>query len=63
MLIKIFVDTLATKIRIWRVSMPAEEIYLSTCIGSVVVPTNANTSEEQLRQLIDNFWQLRVSVF
>ncbi|KAG1175300.1 hypothetical protein G6F36_011121 [Rhizopus arrhizus] len=52
----------ATKIRIWRVSMPAEEIYLSTCIGSVVVPTNANTSEEQLRQLIDNFWQLRTSI-
>ena len=40
--------------------MPASEVYVVNCIGSVEVPTDSKTSEEKLRKLIDLFWFFRV---
>ncbi|KAI9262603.1 hypothetical protein EDC94DRAFT_561559 [Helicostylum pulchrum] len=47
-----------TKIRIWRTFMPTGQIYVINCIGSVEVPTDAKSSKENLRKLIDMFWFL-----
>ncbi|KAI7873841.1 uncharacterized protein EV154DRAFT_430592, partial [Mucor mucedo] len=57
-----FMAFLATKIRIWRLSMPASKIYITNCIGSVEVPVQAKTCEEKLRKLIDLFWLLRLLI-
>ncbi|KAI9022947.1 hypothetical protein CLU79DRAFT_749632 [Phycomyces nitens] len=54
-----FVQATPTKIRVWRASMPARKVYVTTCIGSVKVPTEPKSSEEKLRKLINLFWFLR----
>ncbi|KAI7873839.1 uncharacterized protein EV154DRAFT_401169, partial [Mucor mucedo] len=54
-----FMAFLVTRIRIQRLSIPASKIYVTNCIGSVDVPTQAKTCEEMLITLIDLFWLLR----
>ncbi len=41
--------------------MPAKEIYVSLCIGSVSIPTVHTTCEGDVRKLIELFWKFRVS--